>query len=127
MIYRPVATVLISGPADVRELTALVDTGADSTLLSYTYIELLGLILQDEDREDIVGIGGQSSTVWYATVNLGLVTPGDGPRWAARAGFYRDARPILGHEGFLDHFTAKFNGRAKTLTLTPNGTAPLPA
>jgi len=33
-------------------------------------------------------------------------------------------KPILGHAGFLDHFTAKFNGRAKTLTLTPNGATP---
>ena len=58
------------------------------------------------------------------TVALELIAPGGGPWWATRVGFYAGAKPVLGHAGFLDHFTAKFNGRAKLLTLTPNGTAP---
>ncbi len=72
----------------------------------------------------IRGIEGSLVTIWYATVNLEILTSGGGPRWSARVGFYLGTRPILGHAGFLDHFTARFNGRAKTLTLTPNGTAP---
>ena len=47
----------------------------------------------------------------------------DGETVVASAAFLKD---FLGHSGFPDHFTARFNGRAKTLTLTPNGTAPPP-
>jgi len=124
LIYRPIALIRVIGPAGQRDLTGLVDTGADATLIPATFASLLGIPLNDNDKEDILGLGGSSTTIWYAQVNLEVLTPGGGPRWSARVGFYLGSKPILGHAGFLDHFTARFNGRAKTLTLTPNGTAP---
>lgn len=105
-------------------MTGLVDTGSYATLIPSIFADLLGLILRDDDQETILGIGRSSIVIWYATVKLEVLTPGGGPRWSARVGFYPGTKPILGHSGFLDHFTARFNGRSKTLTLTPNGTAP---
>jgi hypothetical protein len=32
---------------------------------------------------------------------------------------------ILGHDGFLDYFTATFDGKAGTLTLLPNDELPI--
>ncbi len=124
LVYRPKARIRIDGPKGTDELSALVDTGADETLLPVDLAERLGLELRDEARTVILGIVGNSTPIWYAQVNLEVLRPGGGPRWSARVGFYLGAKPILGHAGFLDHFTAKFNGRAKTLTLTPNGTTP---
>lgn len=126
VVYRPKARIRLSGPGGSEEFAALVDTGADETLFLADVVAKLGLGLRDEDRTVIVGIEGSSTTIWYARVTLEVMTPGGGPRWAARVGFYLGTKPILGHAGFLDHFTAKFNGGAKTLTLTPNETAPAP-
>ena len=123
-VYRPEVEIRLIGPKGFRDFSALADTGADETLFSIDLADRLGLEIRDEDRTLIRGIEGTATTIWYAQVNLEVLTPGGGPRWSARVGFYLGTRPILGHAGFLDHFTARFNGRAKTLTLTPNGTAP---
>ena len=123
-VYRPLAKIRISGPKGFRELFALVDTGADETLLPHDLVDRLELEIRDNHKNVITGIGGSSTTIWYSTVNLEILTPGRGPYWSARIGFHYGSRSILGHSGFLDYFTAKFNGRAKQLTLTPNGTAP---
>ena len=124
--YRPMAKIRIAGPKGFRDLFALVDTGSDETLFPYDLVDRLGVTIRDGHKNEIRGIGGHTTTIWYSTVNLELLTPGGGPRWSARVGFYLGARSVLGHSGFLDHFTAKFNGRAKRLTLTPNQTAPPP-
>ncbi len=126
LVYRPKARIRIVGPKGADELLALVDTGADETLLPVDLAETLGLELRDEDRTVVLDIVGNSTTIWYVTINLEVLIPGDGPCWSARVGFYLGRKPILGHSGFLNHFTARFDGRAKTLTLTPNGTAPPP-
>jgi hypothetical protein len=64
--------------------------------------------------------------VRYGTVAGGARGGGGGYRWSARVGFHAGFRVMLGHSGFLDYFTASFNGRSRQLTPTPNGTAPAP-
>ena len=72
------------------------------------------------------GIGGATSA-HYGTVDLEIR---EGPsifRWSAYVGFYAEVDAILGHKGFLNVFTAIFDGRGHHLELTPNGTALPPA
>ena len=123
-IRRPVARIRVTGSIGSEEILAWVDTGADLSMLPLSLAEPLGITLQADDQELILGVGREPVLIWHATVNLGLITPGGGPSWAARVGFHSGYQALLGHAGFLDHFTARFNRRAKTLTLTPNGTAP---
>ena len=49
-------------------------------------------------------------------------------RWSAQVGFVprADNIALLGHVGFLDHFSATFDGLRKRVTLKPNGTFPAP-
>ena len=126
IVYRPMIPIRAMGPAGDDDLRALVDTGADDTLLPASLIDLLGVALRPGDQAVIVGIEGSTTVVRYGTVDLEIPEAGGGYRWSARVGFHASFRVVLGHIGFLEYFTASFNGRTRQLTLTPNGTAPAP-
>jgi hypothetical protein len=100
----------------------LADTGADDTLLPDYLIGTIGAVLVPGDRAVIGGIDGGTSVVRYGTIDLEL----PGYRWSSRVGFHASFNTALGHTGFLDYFTATFNGRRRYVNLTPNGSAPPP-
>jgi hypothetical protein len=60
----------------------------------------------------------------FADVEPELGRPDGNLRWLSRVYFAPDDASqetlILGHQGFLDYFTASFNGDECTLELTPN-------
>jgi hypothetical protein len=63
------------------------------------------------------------------TVVLQLESDGVIVRWQSLVNFYDFDSPeletvILGHAGFLEFFTATFDGRDGILTLTPNDEIP---
>jgi hypothetical protein len=126
IVHRPMIPIRIVGPAGRHDLPALVDTGADDSLLPDLLIGLLGVALRPGDHAVIVGIEGSTTVVRYGTIDLEIPGAGGGYRWSARVGFHASFRVVLGHSGFLEYFTASFNGRSRHLTLTPNGTAPAP-
>ncbi len=68
LIYRPIASIRVIGPAGQRDLIGLVDTGADATLIPAAFASLLGISLHDDDKEDILGIGRSTTTIRYAQV-----------------------------------------------------------
>jgi hypothetical protein len=117
-----VIPVRVIGPSGDDNLLGLADTGADDTLLPDVLIGPLGAVITPGDQAVIVGIDGGTTVVRYARVDLEL----PGYRWSARVGFHASFSTMLGHTGFLDHFTATFNGKRRQMTLTPNGTAPAP-
>jgi hypothetical protein len=121
-VHRPVISIRVIGPNGDDVLMGLADTGADDTLLPDFLIGALGVAIVPGDQASIVGIDGGTTVVRYGTVDLEL----PGYRWSARVGFHARFNAILGHVGFLDHFTATFNARRRHLTLTPNGSAPAP-
>src|SRR4051794_26159345 len=122
LVHRPVIPVRIIGPKGDDNLLVLADTGADDTLLPDYLIGRLGVVLTPGDQAVIVSIDGSTSLVRHGLVDLVL----PGYRWSARVGFHATFSTNLGHIGFLDHFTARFNDRRRHITLTPNGTAPAP-
>ena len=126
IVRRPMIPIRVIGPSGVRELQALVDTGADDTLLPDVLIGSLEITIQPGDQAIIVGIEGSMTVARYGTVDLEILGAGGGYRLSARVGFHASLRVVLGHSGFLDYFTTSFNGRSRQLTLTPNGTAPAP-
>jgi hypothetical protein len=126
-LHRPMIPIRAIGAAGDDDLRSLVDTGADDTLLPDLLIGLLGVTIRLGDQAVIVGIEGSTTVVRYGTVDLEIPGPGGRYRWSARVGFHASFRVVLGHSGFLDYFTASFNGRSRQLTLTPNGTASAPA
>jgi hypothetical protein len=126
VVYRPMVPIRVIGPAGEGFAYGLADSGADETMLPDNFIEPLGVIVRPGDHANIVAIDGGSVPVRYGMVDLELRRHGVLYHWSARVAFHAGARSILGHAGFLDHFTATFNGRRRHVTLTPNGTAPAP-
>ena len=126
VVHRPTIPIRVIGRAGDGLAYGLVDTGADETLLPDQFIGPLGVVIRPGDHATIVAIGGGAVPVRYGDVDLDLRQRGEEFRWAARVAFHPGTRAILGHAGFLEYFTATFNGRRRHVTLTPNGAAPDP-
>ena len=65
----------------------------------------------------------------FGDVELELEEQQERVRWKSRVQFYDFANPedetlILGHAGFLDYFSAMFDGEKGLLSLTSNSTLP---
>jgi hypothetical protein len=115
----------LPGPKTEARWDALVDTGADETLLPLSLAELLGVELDREATSLATGISGDKLTIHYGDVELQIGAGNDEIKWRATVGFVDFGGPdqeviILGHGGCLDFFTAIFNGELAELELVPN-------
>jgi hypothetical protein len=120
VIYRPYIPLVVHGPKGSSTVVALVDTGADETILpAYVLTEIGGKYERDQQAR-FRGVGGQLVTVNYSQVELGVEHADGAYRWSAKIGFL-DGRQvaILGTKGFLEHFNATFNADHRYLNLRP--------
>ena len=131
LILRPVITIRILGPKSEARWDALVDTGADETILPLSLADLLGVELDQEVTSQAVGISGDKLTIYYGDVDFQIATESEIVTWRTTVGFVEfgsseDEVIILGHGGCLDFFTAIFNGEQAELDLIPNLLLPEP-
>ena len=124
VIFRPEVRITVHGPKGSGDFLALVDTGADNTILPEAIARDLGIPLTAGAGPAATVFGGQAIMLSYADVELELVHADGNLRWLARVYFVADATSqetlILGHQGFLDYFTASFDGEQCALDLEPN-------
>ncbi len=123
VVFRPEVRVIVRGPNGSGEFRALVDTGADNTIMPDTVARALGIPLTPGKGPAAKAFGGQEIALCYADVGLELVHPAESLRWLARVYFVaagEDDTLILGHDGFLEYFTATFLGEGCVLELEPN-------
>ena len=110
------------------DFVALVDTGADNTILPKSIARDLGIRLTAGKGPAATAFGGQEITLFYADLELELLHPDGSLRWLARVYFFEkggdDETLILGHQGFLDFFTATFDGEKCDLDLVANAYLP---
>jgi hypothetical protein len=80
----------------------------------------------DESRRVPIETLGQGTTAVFETVDLEISDGTATWRWSARVGFHDGTRYVyvMGQNGFLQHFTATFDGRNHRVTLMPNGSFP---
>lgn len=125
IILVPIIAVRVVGPSGRPWLIrGLLDTGADETLLPMAYLDRLGA-----ERGARFELRANRTTfpAWVGEIDLGLPTIRPRHRWSAKVGFTPGRTiAIWGRAGFLDYFTATFNGLRRSVTLRPNGTAPAP-
>jgi hypothetical protein len=105
----PIIPVRLLGPVRQATLLALVDSGAEHSVMSKTLVEYLGLSTQGAKAVRIVGVGGMESTGVLLDVELQLGRC----RWTAPAVFSNavDSPIILGQAGFFAFYTVTFKRR----------------
>ncbi len=127
-VYRPMLFVRIIGPSAANPpVRCRLDTGSDDVMFPDLEAGFLGVVLIEANRIPIDTLG-QGTTAIYERVYLEI---SDGPitrRWSARVGFHDGPKHayVLGHNGFLEHFTSTFDGLNRRVSLLPNGTFPPP-
>jgi len=129
VLLRPEIPIRVHGPAAHADVLALVDTGADNSIFPLSVAEDLGIKTTRGKGPGATAYGGQQIALSFAEVVLELSQHGLVIRWRTRfyfADFPDDAEKavILGHEGFLDYFTATFDGEGCFVELQPNDLIP---
>lgn len=124
VVLRPEIPVRIHGPAGVVSVLALVDSGADNSIFPASVAVDLGITTTPGKGPGPMAFGGQQIALSFADVVLELNQEVSSVRWRARVYFAEfpdetEKSIILGHEGFLDYFTATFFGRDCILELIP--------
>jgi hypothetical protein len=122
---RPEVLIRAIGAGGARRIRALVDTGADECLFPMGIARYCGISTTLGAGPPIRGVGGSQLRTSFGEVTLELRHGKGRIRWRTRAQFYQFHSPddevfLLGHSGFLDYFTAVFDGQESVLILTPN-------
>ncbi len=129
ILSRPEIPLHITGPGGTISVLALVDTGADETLLPRSVGDDVGAIIDDSIRWPLGGIAGQEIHASPGEVELKLMGPDRSYRWTVTVAFVSfpdpaDEQAILGHAGFLASFRALFDGESGELEIQPVATFP---
>lgn len=123
---KPRIWVTIIGPAGTVLRECLVDPGADDTVFPEDVAAALGIDLSNAPSGNAVGIGQTPLLIRYAVVTLRIATSTERREWQGWVGFVPGPtrQPLLGFAGFLQYFTAEFDGENERLALTVNGKYP---
>ncbi|MCH7726020.1 MAG: retroviral-like aspartic protease [Planctomycetes bacterium] len=118
------APLRVIGPSGDAFLWALVDTGADQSVLPRSVADTIGLTLDQSQQSWVIGFGGQQVAIVPAEVDLQLGQAGQTFHWTATAAVVSfanvaDEIVILGHAGCLDFFRTTFDGQGRELELVP--------
>lgn len=129
LILRPEIPIAVIGPSQSITLLGLVDTGSDNTILPKIVAEQLNIPLQNAHGPEATVFGGNRVRLLAGEVTLQIEADGESLRWSTPIYFFdfpkhHDETAILGHAGFLDYFTAVFDGKEGTLALLPNDDLP---
>jgi len=129
LISRPEIPVTVIGAIGEGTYLGLVDTGSDNTILPKSVADRLGVPMASAPGPPATVFGGHRVELLVGQVTLQLEAGGEVLRWSAQVYFHDFADEeaetvILGHSGFLDYFTATFDGKQGTLNLIPNDELP---
>lgn len=129
---RPEIEFHLIGVVRKLQLIGLVDTGSDFTILPKSAADFAGIPLQPAEESTARLFSGQAVSLLRGDVQLELRGREHSVLWHTEVFFYdfavsTDETVILGHAGFLDYFTATFDGLEAMLTLMPNETIPTAA
>lgn len=125
--YRPVIAVILGGVANPQLRDGLLDTGADDTAFSDAIVPDLGIDLSGSEQRTI-SLAGRPHPVLcrYAQVELRISDGVEIFEWPATVAFVAAKLhySLLGQAGFLQYFSADFDGESHVVTLTPKPSFP---
>lgn len=128
-VHRPQVVLRLSGPAGDLFLLALVDTGADETIVPLSAAEEIGVELYEGQRSHAGGISGSQLELVAGQVELEIIGSDESFQWSGLISFAKfenvdDECAILGHIGALEYFTSTFDGKQRQGSLLPNSGFP---
>ena len=130
LILRPLIPLRIYGPKGDAVYSALVDSGADNTIIPDHIAAELGIVTPPGLGPAATAFGGQTIPMSFADVTLQIGDDENAVRWLARVLVYatsssdQEQMLILGHVGCLDYFVTTFDGFHCELTLNPTDDLP---
>jgi hypothetical protein len=129
LILRPEIPITVIGPAGFATFTGLVDTGSDNAILLLAVATDLGIAVQPAPGPPATVFSGSRVQLLIGEAALQLHDENETVEWKDTVCFFdfnnrADETVILGHSGFLDYFTATFDGKAGALTLIANEDLP---
>ncbi len=122
-IFRPTLPVRFKyRKVEIPIADALVDTGADYTLLPLEFASEFGFKFDlVEDRIDWQGAGGNLFPVYKSPepIEICIDSKGFRPKYWKAAVYFTLKQPtiLLGHKGFLEHFDVTFKGTKKAIEI----------
>jgi hypothetical protein len=117
IVYRPVIPISIRSAGLTLRRFALVDTGADFTLLPAALAEHLGVAPDRSRSASMSGVGGSSIFASPAEVEFELSRGSESYNWRTEVFFGEQDYLLLWNEGFLEFFVATFDWAEKTLQI----------
>lgn len=125
LVRRPEIPVTIIGENGSATVLALVDTGSDSTIFPLSVADHLGIEVEHDSTPLARSFAGHQVSLLSGVAFLEIESGDEPLRWQAPVCFFDFDSPdqetaVLGHEGFLEFFTAIFDGKACELTLEAN-------
>lgn len=132
VLMRPEVPLRVIGDSGDVFCWALVDTGADHSIIPQSFAAQIGVNLDASDEADegiVSGFAGGQARVRFAEVTLQLGRAGQTVQWTATVGFVEFEQPedevtILGHIGCLEFFRSTFDGETKEVELVPTPAFP---
>ncbi len=123
-VFRPEVRIMVHGPKGQAVYRALVDTGSDNTIFPARVVRDPGIPVQQATGPAAQTFGGHKLAMSYADVELELIHATGNLRWIAQVYFasagVEQETAILGHDGCLEFFTARFIGDEFALELEAN-------
>lgn len=115
---RPLIPIRVFGPKDVWEGYALVDSGADRSLLHTEIAQKIGIDLSRAEKHEFLGISKDPLPALLQEVEIQII--GSVEKIKLGAGFVDSPYvfAILGQEGFFDEYRIKFERDRNLIEIT---------
>lgn len=120
-IYRPTIPIVLKYRTNFILVEALVDSGADQTILPVEIATTLNIPLDASSVTSFLGAGGNSFEVYRSQVLVQhiLRAPGFRPiQWGTKV-YFTQSQPtiLLGQDGFLNRFRVTLDGIKKQIEI----------
>lgn len=120
--FRPTVPIVFSYKSKLILTEAIVDSGADFTILPIEMAGALDISLDIQTKTIFHGAGSNPFTVYPSSVEIEHILRQSGFRpiqWKTKV-FFAELQPgiLLGQKGFLEKFKVTFDGPKKELEIT---------
>ncbi len=117
--YKPIIPIRLINPKTNKgiRIDALIDSGADATVLAATFGKEIGLDVRKGEEAKLSGLGGKAIRAYFHEIILEV----GGNKVGSFVGFTysKGVAAILGQIGFFDKFKVVFDQKKEAIEITP--------